>query len=75
MKAACPSGAFSINSANGPFVRGQVAVWQADAPTGLEIVGAVVPAGGLSAFGVNAGSSGQYGGEFYWQGGRSLISA
>jgi hypothetical protein len=74
LKAGCPSGAFSINSAGGSYPRGSGAVWQANAPTGLVIVGARVPSGGLSAFGVNAGSAGQYGGDFYWRGGSSNIT-
>ena len=74
-KAACPQGSFSITSAGGgPYPRGQGAIWQADAPAGLVIVAASVPLGGLTAGGVNAGSSGQFGGDFYWQGGSSNIT-
>ena len=57
------------------YSQGQGAIWQATAPAGLEIVGAAIPPGGLSSLGVNAGSYGQYGGEFYWDGGSSQITS
>ena len=69
----CPGGGIELN-ANALYSQGQGAVWQADAPPGLEIVGAAIPPNGLSSYGVNAGNNGQYGGDFYWAGGSSLIT-
>ena len=57
------------------YKRGQGAIWQTVAPAGFSIVSATVPSGQLYASGISAGSVGQYGGDFYWNGGRSNISA
>ncbi len=69
----CPGGAITIDAESNYYSQGQGAVWQAVAPPGLLIVGAAVPPGGLSSVGVNAGSAGDFGGDFYWQGGSSDI--
>jgi hypothetical protein len=69
----CPGGGIEIN-APALYSQGQGAIWQAVAPPGLEIVGAAIPPGGLSSLGVNDGTYGQYGGDFYWAGGSSLIT-
>ena len=70
----CPGGSIEID-APALYLQGQGAVWQAVAPAGLEIVGAAIPPGALSSIGVNIGSAGQYGGDFYWQGGSQNITA
>ena len=72
--ATCPGGSIEVD-APALYAQGQGAVWQAVAPSGLEIVGAAVPPGGLGSLGVNAGAYGQYGGEFYWDGGSSQITS
>jgi hypothetical protein len=69
----CPGGALSLFGNGFNITRGQAAVWQAIAPTGLTIIGAVVPNGDLESSQVNYGSSGAYGGDFYWAGGSSNI--
>jgi hypothetical protein len=68
------SGSLSLRT-TGTYTRGQNALWQAVAPAGLEIVDAGVPASSMSAAGVNEGNIGDYGGDFYWQGGSSNISS
>ncbi|MEA2213494.1 MAG: hypothetical protein QOF83_3442 [Solirubrobacteraceae bacterium] len=52
---------------------GQGAIWQAVAPAGLTIVGATFPANSIQSYQVNDGTNGQFGGDFYWSGGRSNI--
>jgi hypothetical protein len=69
----CPGGNIALD-ATALYASGQGAVWQAAAPAGLEIVGGAVPPAELYSLGVNVGSSGQYGGDFYWQGGSSNIT-
>src|ERR1035441_8589217 len=70
----CPnpagSGGLRLGTGLGTVPAGKGAVWQAVAPAGLEIVGATVLGGDLSSIAVNNG--GNYGGDFYWQGGDSL---
>ena len=56
------------------YSQGQGAVWQATAPAGLEIVGAAIPPMALSSSGSTHGKYGQYGGDFYWDGGSSQIT-
>src|SRR5262249_51210713 len=73
MSAQCPGSYLNINSGTNSYSRGQGAIWQAVAPAGLLIVGAKIPVDGVIAYGVNAGSQGQYGGDFYWAGGSSNI--
>jgi hypothetical protein len=74
MRDLCPNGQLTINSGAITFHAGEGAIWQASAPAGLVINGATIPDGGINAYGVNAGSHGQYGGDFYWQGGSSQIT-
>ena len=69
----CPGGNIALDATT-LYSRGQGAVWQADAPAGLEIVGAAIPPQALLSVGVNVGSTGQYGGDFYWEGGSSNIA-
>ena len=69
----CPGGALSLFGNGFNITRGQGAVWQAIAPPGLTIVGAVVPSNSMTSSQVNAGSNGNYGGDFYWAGGSSNI--
>lgn len=68
----CPGGEFQINAGTNLYSRGQGAIWQANAPANMVIVDAT--AYGIQSFGINAGSTGQYGGDFYWQGGSSNIN-
>lgn len=72
--ATCPGGSIEVD-APALYAQGQGAIFQATAPAGLEIVGAAIPPGGLGSLGVNAGSDGQYGGDFYWSGGSSQIAS
>jgi hypothetical protein len=69
----CPFGPLSLHASGGPYNAGDGAIWQANAPAGLEIVGASIPMNALVSDYVNDGSVGQYGGDFYWDGGRSNI--
>jgi hypothetical protein len=69
----CPGSGLYLGALGPSYSKGQAASWQAVAPPGLVIAGASIPAGGLLSDYVNAGSQGQYGGNFYWQGGRSNI--
>ncbi|MGH2870772.1 MAG: hypothetical protein ACRDNK_24785, partial [Solirubrobacteraceae bacterium] len=68
----CPGGALSLIGNSTNITRGQGAVWQATAPAGLTITGAVVP--NMDSSQVNAGPNGAYGGDFYWAGGSSNIT-
>jgi hypothetical protein len=72
----CPGaeGGLNLEAADQAYDRGQGAIWQANAPTGLTINGATIPAGDLSEEYVNAGRNGQWGGDFYWAGGKSDIT-
>ncbi|MGH2870066.1 MAG: hypothetical protein ACRDNK_21160, partial [Solirubrobacteraceae bacterium] len=72
--ASCPGGAIGLNAEGPSYAQGQGAIWQATAPANMLIVGATVPAGGLTSDYVNAGSGGQWGGDFYWAGGSSNIT-
>lgn len=67
----CPGGDISLNAGSPAYRQGQNAIWQAVAPSGLTIT-AVWVTSLQSAF-VNAGSAGQWGGDFYWSGGSSNI--
>ena len=60
-------GGMAIATAGNTVANGQRASWQANAPAGLVIVGASIPAGQLSSNGVDDGDA--YGGGFYWAGG------
>ncbi len=74
---ACPvpsGGGGMYLGASGSSTQGQGAIWQASAPAGLEIVGVYVPPGDLLTSGINEGSTGQFGGDFYWAGGSSTIT-
>jgi hypothetical protein len=51
---------------------GHRGAWEADAPSGLEIVAASVPANSLYPTGLNDG--GEWGGGVYWQGGGAQLS-
>ncbi len=68
----CPGSGFDLNSNGKLLQQGQGAIWQANAPAGLLIVGASVE--GLQSWYVNVGSLGDFGGDFYWQGGSSQIT-
>ena len=66
--AQCPGGGLSL-LADGSYGRGQGAIWQANAPAGLVIVGA-------STAGVSTDQgAGQFGADFYWNGGKSNLPA
>jgi hypothetical protein len=69
----CPGGKIELD-APALYSQGQGAIWQATAPSGLEIVGAAIPPPDLNSVGVNEGKDGQYGGDFYWNGGSSAIT-
>ena len=72
MQASCPGGTITLSTGQVQgFKKGMNAIWQAVAPTGLVIRSAFIPS--MSESGVNAGSSGDYGGDFYWAGGSSNI--
>jgi hypothetical protein len=72
MQAACPGGTITVNTGQTVgFKKGQNAIWQAVAPTGLAISSASIPS--MTESGVNAGTSGDYGGDFYWASGSSNI--
>jgi hypothetical protein len=60
-----PSQGFQVASGSGNIARGDTSRFQANAPTGLQIVSAAVPS--MGEYNVNTGSG--YGGGFYWQGG------
>ncbi len=68
----CPGSGLSLWAGTEAHQQGQGAIWQANAPAGLLIVGASIE--GLHSFGVNNGPFGVYGGDFYWNGGNSLIT-
>jgi hypothetical protein len=70
----CPGGPIALTTNGVPMKDGQGAIWQAVAPPGLAITGASIPANSLLSSGVNEPSGGQYGGYFYWSGGRSNIT-
>lgn len=67
----CPANPLSIYTSGESIPQGGGAIWQAAAPPGLAIVGANVS---LLSYYVNAGSLGQYGGDFYWSSGSSNIT-
>ncbi|MGA9859684.1 MAG: hypothetical protein WBQ18_17600 [Solirubrobacteraceae bacterium] len=71
-QAACPNGGLDLYANADGFKQGQNSIYQADAPSGLLITSAWIT--GLQSGGVNAGSQGDYGGDFYWSGGTSLIT-
>jgi hypothetical protein len=64
-QATCPGGAITLttNMVSG-YKQGQNAIWQTTAPSGLEI--SSVSISSMFEQGVNAGSQGEYGGDFYW---------
>jgi hypothetical protein len=68
----CPGGSIQLYSSSQGFTQGQNALWQATAPPGLLITDAWIPA--LQSAFVNDGSTGDYGGDFYWNGGSSNIT-
>ena len=72
--ATCPGGSLALQGSGTSYQQGQGAIWQVTAPANMVIVGATIPAGGLSSDYVNAGSSGDWGGDFYWTGGNSNIT-
>jgi hypothetical protein len=71
----CPNGRIDLSTepSTATTRNGQGAIWQAVAPAGLMVVGAIVPSAALASAGVNDRSNGQYGGDFYWNGGSSQI--
>ena len=69
MPLGCP---MQIDTPGGAMSQGTGAYWQANAPAGLTIVGVDVPS--FTSNGVNDGAAGEYGGDFYWSGGDSLIT-
>ena len=73
-QAACPGGGLTMAADAVGYKQGQNAMWQAVAPPGLIIVAATIPQGALQSQFVNAGSSGDFGGDFYWSGGASNIT-
>jgi hypothetical protein len=73
-QANCPGGALTIAADAGGIKHGQGAIWQAVAPAGLTIVAATIPPGALQSQFVNDGTAGDYGGDFYWNGGSSNIT-
>lgn len=70
-EANCPHGELALEAINGVVNRGTNVIWQASAPHGLFIRSVSVPT--LYSTGVNAGSQGAYGGDFYWAGASSNI--
>jgi hypothetical protein len=73
----CPGDAgydqgMSILTAGNTVANGQRADWQANAPSGLVIVGASIPLGEMSSYGINDGDA--YGGGFYWAGGGAEVT-
>jgi len=68
--AACPGAGLKLSS-TGASSQGQGSIWQADAPAGLTIAGAIVSF--VSNY-INQGNQGQYGGDFYWNGGSSNVA-
>jgi hypothetical protein len=70
-QATCPGGQILLENGNNNVTQGIGAIWQAVAPVGLTIEQAWVS--GLQSGGVNTGSFGVYGGDFYWAGGTSNI--
>lgn len=70
-QADCPGGHISLQSGGNNVTAGTGAIWQAAAPSGLAIQQAWVS--GLQEDGVNQGSAGVYGGDFYWSGASSNI--
>ncbi len=73
---ACPGNpaleqGMSIEAVGNTVAAGQRADWQANAPSGLVIVGASVAPGGMTSDGINDG--GAFGGGFYWAGGGSEV--
>ena len=69
----CPNGLIELNADGQNFLtRGENAIWQATAPVGLFIRSVWITS--MTENGVNAGSSGGYGGDFYWGGGTASIT-
>jgi hypothetical protein len=62
-----PFGLAILSNKGNTETKGTRADWEADAPAGLEIVGASVPGADLISDGLNDG--GPWGGGVYWQGG------
>lgn len=61
-----------IDTAGNMVAVGKRAYWQANAPAGLMIVGATIPAGQMESNAVDEDQ--QYGGGFYWAGGGAGVS-
>jgi hypothetical protein len=71
-QATCPGGNIELTTGNAEgWKKGQNAIWQAVASTGLLIRSASIPS--MTSSGVNAGSKGDYGGDFYWTNGSANI--
>jgi hypothetical protein len=70
--ATCPGGSIQLESNTQGLARGQNGIWQAATPPGLVVSDAWVTA--LQSAFVNDGSTGDYGGDFYWSGGSSNIT-
>ncbi len=66
----CPKSGLTI-LARGRSSSGNRAAWQTNAPAGIEIVRAWIPAADLYELGVNAGKG--FGGGFYWKGGSTPV--
>jgi hypothetical protein len=75
--ARCPvvsisQGGLAVSNTSGTSARGDTARFQADAPPGLQIVGAGVPS--MIAYNMNSPKA-AFGGGFYWQGGGSQVTS
>jgi hypothetical protein len=71
-QATCPGGSLTLSTEDAGIKQGQNALWQAKAPAGLTIVSASIPS--MREQYVNAGTNGDYGGDFYWGGSASNIT-
>lgn len=69
----CPGGSMALSAGPGtPSEKGDNEIFQATAPSGLVINTAWVPS--MTTQGVNAGTSGEYGGDFYWANSTAAIT-
>jgi hypothetical protein len=72
-QANCPGGVIQLTTGVvSGYKKGQNAIWQTTAPSGLQISSASIPS--MVEQGVNAGSAGDYGGDFYWGTSRANIT-